>query len=369
MKTITINTTAITTAVATASTFTTKEGDFAGQIVIVGTEAKLQVKATNNYQTVVYKDIDFVSSDLTDTSFTAFSVNAKKLNTVLKATKNDEVSFILEEEQITVKSGRSKVKIQTTAVVQEISIMNQGEPLEISSHIGNFQKVVHAIDSNNPKFELNGALMQINNNILSIVSTDTRRMSVVKTPLEAKDRDIIIPKESISTIINLFGGLNTHATLGETQLLIETGSISFQTHLTSGKFPEFNRVIPKEYISDITISSDALQAIVKEASILDEDIILKFTGEELIVSDLEKQVEVKETFTTDCSIRFGVKAKSMLDFLAAANEENITIRFNSSNLPFVLQANSNFIEVVMPITIPEEEITQNTEDEKVQNAA
>lgn len=41
-----------------------------------------------------------------------------------------------------------------------------------------------AIDTNNPKFELNGSLIDIKNNTINLVATDTKRLAVVKIEQE-----------------------------------------------------------------------------------------------------------------------------------------------------------------------------------------
>jgi len=69
----------LTAAITGASAFTQKDGMFIDKVTIVGEEGVLKVKATNHLQGIVYKNIPFVSADLTDTSFDAFSVTSKDI--------------------------------------------------------------------------------------------------------------------------------------------------------------------------------------------------------------------------------------------------------------------------------------------------
>ena len=52
MKSITLNTKTIAAIVATATLFTSKDGEFAGQLVITGKDAKLEVKAMDGIQKI-----------------------------------------------------------------------------------------------------------------------------------------------------------------------------------------------------------------------------------------------------------------------------------------------------------------------------
>ena len=61
------------------------------------------------------------------------------------------------------------------------------------------KKIFTSIDNNNPKFELNGALIDIKQNYINIVGTDTKRLSVFRfeTPTQS-EFSLIIPKKAIS---------------------------------------------------------------------------------------------------------------------------------------------------------------------------
>ena len=64
--------------------------------------------------------------------------------------------------------------------------------------IRSLKKITPAIDNNNPKFELNGALLDITSNGINIVATDTRRLAIVHLENSSeKELDIIIPKKAI----------------------------------------------------------------------------------------------------------------------------------------------------------------------------
>ena len=77
--------------------------------------------------------------------------------------------------------------------------------LDSQKLISSLKKITPAIDNNNPKCELNGALIDISASMISIVSTDTRRLALVEIENNSSEAlSLIIPKKAIIEIQKLF---------------------------------------------------------------------------------------------------------------------------------------------------------------------
>lgn len=366
MTTVTLNTTTITTAVATAAAFTAfRESDFAGKIVLAGKNGKIEVKASNMEQTIIFKKISFVSSNLTEDSFLAFSIDAKRLLTALRAAKTDEVQIELHPEHIIVKSGRSKVKVETLANTQEIEVKNSGKNFDIKNQLGAMEQILHAVDTNNIKAELNGVLLQARNGSFNIVGTDTKRLAAITTNTDGSDFEVVIPRKGAEAMVKLFKGFDVVAEIDSNCLTMHTETLSYSVKLVNAKYPEWNRVVPQKLNQKVVISKDSLESIIKEASIFEKEIIIDISNNKIKVTDFDKNTEVVDDFTTDnINMRFGVNAQSMLDFIGSCTEDKIQICFNENNLPIMLVANPSYKEIVMPLIAPEEE-----SDEGIENVA
>ena len=71
--------------------------------------------------------------------------------------------------------------------------------------IKNLKKISPAIDTNNPKFELNGALINIKNDSTDLVGTDTRRLAIATIESSnEQELSLIVPKKAILEIQKLF---------------------------------------------------------------------------------------------------------------------------------------------------------------------
>lgn len=364
---ISVNTMRILNAVATASSYVAKDGDHAGKLTISGIDGHLEVKVTNYVQTVVLRKIPFSSSDMTLDSIEAFSIDGKKLLTALKAVKTESIELERSSDILQIKAGRSKFKINLFDEVQEVEISKKGKSLDIGDNlIENFKKVIHSVGINMPKYELNGVLIEIKGGLLNTVGTDTTRLSLVTAKTSNDDMEIIVPKDAISSIIRLFGHLDVTAFVDETSLTISTEILDYSTKLISGKFPAWQRIVPQSFTQKFTINKDKFATLVKEASLFDSQITVKIKDQKILIKDFDGNTEVEDTVSdSNIDMNFHVNAKNILDFISSYSDDDITIGFNHSNLPFVLIADASYKEIVMPIIIQgQQSASKDTDLEK-----
>ncbi len=359
MKTITTNKKVLLNAVATANNYTSKDGEFAGTITLNGVNGQMEVKATDMIQTIVFKNIAFVSSDLTDNDFAPVTLDGKKFSTVLKVAKADEVAIEFADDHIVIKSGRSRARIETMAKVQDIVLeKGYGKSLDLGECFDGMRYLTHAIDANNPKFELNGLLLEADGSNLIMAATDTRRLATVSKSSSTEDVSIILPKEAILTLNKLFSGMDIEAEADEHTFSVYSPFVDYETKLISGEFPDFQRIIPKIFSHIITLDTKQFAELITEASIFEQDIIINVSQDEITASDLSGSTEAimprSETMRSSAEFKFAVNSKYILDVLTNTSSEEVDLCFNETNLPFMLKVGGDTQEVIMPVTLPEE---------------
>jgi len=352
MKKITLSKNVIESAVAVAVNYLpSKESDLEGMLTIGTNGEKITISTTNYAETLVLSEIDYQSEDMLDGSFQKFSIDGKKLLHVIRSIKAETLSFYIEEKQITVSGGRNKVKLEISDVTFDFVIGNEGSRLNIAKLFGGFKSILHAVDSNNPKVELNGASLQCNDGTLSLVATDTRRLSVFTTDNDSPC-NIIISKDSIKSILKLFDGLEPSAVIAETKITIWTETTTYQSSLLNGNFPQWQRIVPQKLAQTFSINRVKLLELFKEASIFKPEVEIEINENQIRVTDLDKIAEtVEEIETGNANIKFKVHSKYMMDFLTSFSEEMVQIGFNEANLPIMLIASPNYKEVVMPYLV------------------
>ncbi|MFV0481830.1 MAG: DNA polymerase III subunit beta, partial [Campylobacteraceae bacterium] len=210
-----------------------------------------------------------------------------------------------------------------------------------------------AIDNNNPKFELTGALTDIKENYINLVATDTKRLAVFKKEKKTEEAlSIIIPKKAILEIQKLFFS-NMEIFYDENTLIAKSDDFIFFTKLINGKFPDYERIIPKEKKFRIQLNREKMVEAIKQISIISAEMKLTFKSKNIIFESLnddniEAKTEVEFETGLGEDISLSLNSRYILDFLANIEDSNFILGYNDTNLPFTVES-KEFITVIMPI--------------------
>jgi len=137
--------------------------------------------------------------------------------------------------------------------------------------------------------------------------------------------------------------------------------MSFVTKLVEGKFPDFNRVIPKTLKNSVTLGRAPLLSSLQRAAILTSEKCkaVRLSVEpgllRLMASNAEQE-EAKEELEVDYNgdaIEIGFNVTYLIDALANANAEMVKLEMqdSSSSALFTFPDQSGFKYVVMPMRI------------------
>lgn len=287
------------------------------------------------------------------------TVNGQNLINIIKRLKDSEIIFEVENNHLIIKQNRSNFKLPMFDA-NEYPSFPESENLHLLdvsmlNLINSIKKITPAIDSNNPKFELNGASIDIKINKINFAATDTRRLATtyIETNQTLETNQIIVPKKAIVEIQKLF--LDESKILyNNTFLVIQTENTKFFTKLINGKFPDYERIIPNSLKYKLNLSKSMLVESIKLVTSLFDSIKITFEPNLITFESLDEESESKTQCDIDLNIDesfyLAVNAKFLLDFLATSNNEKITIGFNESNLPFLLE-DEKFQTVIMPIVL------------------
>ena len=314
---------------------------------------KLIVKATD-YEIGLESQIDNIT-DMIDGKTT---VNGSNLLGIIKRLKNEDIIIEYSNNNLNIKQNKSTFKLPTYDA-NEFPSLNKSENLKDLSistinFINSIRKITPAIDNNNPKFELNGALLDIKSQKINFVSTDTRRLAVSYLQNITNDEvQFIIPKKAIIEIQKLFLD-DAKISYDDTNLVISNENTKFFTKLINGKFPDYERIIPNTLKYNFPLPKNILVESIKLVTSLFSNIKITFNSTSIIFESLDEDSEAKTQIDIDLNIEkefyLAVNAKYLLDFLSMSHNEKIKIGFNESNLPFYLE-DDKFFTIVMPIVL------------------
>ena len=324
-------------------------------VLLISEENTFILKATDYEIGLCYftKEIKVVSSG-------SATANGKKLLDIIKSLKEDEITLETINEYLYIKQNSSKYKLPMLNPndFPLFPTIAEKPKFDINSAtlVHSIKKIAPAIDTNNPKFELNGSLINIKNNTINFVATDTKRLAIVKLEHETNDDfSLIIPKKAIGEIQKLFFGENAQIVYDEHTLIATASNFTFFTKLINGKFPDYERIIPKNKNFRLQLSRELMIESIKQIAIISNEIKITFKAEKIIFESLnddniEAKTEIEFKTGLDEDIFLALNCRYMLDFLSHIESQTFTLGFNDSGLPFTLESD-NFITIVMPIML------------------
>jgi DNA polymerase-3 subunit beta len=323
----------------------------------------IYLNASNNNLTLKATDYEIgflvTTDNVTIEKEGSITANGKKFLDIVRILKDAPINLEVKNDTLHISQGHSNFKLPTFSFndFPEFPSYEGKARISIESHtlIESLKKITPSIDTNNPKFELNGALIDIEKESINFASTDTRRLAVVNIQNQSESElKIIIPKKAILEIQKLFFD-NIELYYDDTNLIIHSNQYTFFTKLINGKFPEYSRIIPKEIKNSLVLPKADMISSIKQITTISSDVKITFLNdvisfESLSEDNIEAKTEIGHTTGFTEAFSLAINSRYLLDFLNAINSSEFTIGLNESNLPFIL-SDDNFKTVVMPIVI------------------
>jgi len=286
-----------------------------------------------------------------------FTANGKKLLDIIRILKDEEIILEKIENNLNIKQNKSKFKLPTFNPDNFPTFPHIDNKPKITidsiNLIKGLKKISSSIDNNNPKFELNGALLDIKKSETKLVGTDTRRLAIaILNNKNENEFSLIIPKKAILEIQKLF--IDQIAIYyDDTNLIIQNENYYFFTRLINGNYPDYQRIVPSENKISIELPKKEMLDSIKMITTVSEEIKITFLKESIIFNSLTTDnIEAKTELLIDTklnnSFELNVNSRYFLDFVSQVEENKFELLLNEPTLPFILK-DKQFITVIMPI--------------------
>ncbi len=327
-------------------------------------------------------ELEFTTSDLEiqvrthaelggDAASFSTTVGAKKLIDILRALPSDQsVTLSANQNKLTLQGGKSRFTLQTLPA-DDFPLVNEAVdfgpmfavPQKTLRHLINqvhFAMAVHDI-----RYYLNGILFIAEGKLLTLVATDGHRLALAQSTLETEipKQEVILPRKTVLELQRLLKDEDTPIEMrfAGNQAKFGFSGMEFVTKLVEGKFPDYNRVIPKGHKNKITLGRAPLLSCLQRAAILTSE---KFKGVRLnidpgtlrIASSNAEQEEAKEELEIDYDgdeIEIGFNVTYLMDALANMSQEMVTLELQDGQASalFTVPEQAGFKYVVMPMRI------------------
>ena len=286
------------------------------------------------------------------------TANGKQILDIIKRLKDGDINLEAKEDTLHISQGRSRTKLPMFNADEFPRFPeydnNAQINIEAQKFLTSLKRINPAVDTNNPKYELNGSLLDIKEYGFNFVATDTRRLAVIEYKSQSINAlSLIIPKKAISEISRLF---IDHLEIyhNPTHLILKNNEYTFHTKLINGKFPDYEKIIPKEFKHKILLPKDKFVDALQFVKSLANNIKITLSPNEVLFESLnEESGEAStqiETQTGIESLTLGINSKYILDFLSQIDGNEFTFCINEPNTPFIVMS-ENFSTVIMPVIL------------------
>src|SRR5246127_5318416 len=282
----------------------------------------------------------------------ACTIPARKLYDYVKLLPDGDISIkLMENHWVNIRSGRSNTKMVGMARSNFPSLPAFPEKdiyrLPATALHRMISKTIFAISNEESRYTLNGALLVLKAESMTMVATDGHRLAHIAKLGEtlegiSGEKRVLIPRKALQELQQLLANSDVEKVEfadDEHTLFFKVGHRTLSTRRLSGQFPNYEAVMPRDNSKFAVVrSSELSQAIQRVAQFADERsgaVRLRLEGNELKISSQSTESgESEDTIDTPYSgdpIVVGFNSSYIIDFLKAlGNEGEVRLEFKDS---------------------------------------
>ena len=304
------------------------------------------------------------------------TIPARKLYDYVKLLPDGDISIkLLENHWISIRCGRSNTKMvgMARANFPALPVFPTAGAVKIPAKVlrAMIGKTIFAIANEESRYTLNGALMVLKPESITMVATDGHRLAHVERPGEkfegiSGEMKTLVPKKAMNELRILLDATDAdHIEFAkdDSTLFFRIGQRLLTSRQLTGQFPNYEAVLPKDNNKSITVgSSDFSAAIQRVAQFADERsgaIRMKLEKNELKISSSstetgESEDSLETTYDGDV-VTMGFNSAYLLDFLKASSSDQVRLEFKDSQSAGQLRPEESedykYRYIVMPMRI------------------
>lgn len=298
---------------------------------------------------------------------------ARKIVDICKALPDGaqiSLSFDAEKGRVTVRSGKSRFNLATLPVSDFPSVDEFTSQFSLDLPQNTLKRLIEktsfAMAQQDVRYYLNGLLLEVSSGNVRAVATDGHRLAMCMHECDANPAEVIqliVPRKGVMELVKLLEDSSETVQLqvGSNHIKISLVDFSFTSKLIDGRFPDYERVIPKNSDKHVKAQREPLRQALVRTSILSNE---KYRGVRLRLSndllqaqannpEMEEAEEDIDVSYTGESLEIGFNVSYILDALGVINTENIDMKLGDSNSSCVIspESDDSCVYVIMPMRL------------------
>ncbi|MFP8966960.1 DNA polymerase III subunit beta [Pokkaliibacter sp. CJK22405] len=301
----------------------------------------------------------------------SITVPARKLMDLCKSLPDGSmIEFEVQEQKLILRSGRSRFTLSTLPASEFPSVEDSPQAFELTLEQQQLKRLIErtsfAMAQQDVRYYLNGMLLEVVQGRVRSVSTDGHRLATCATDLDVSPPEkiqVIVPRKGILELVRLISDPEQPARLliGSNHLRAHVGDFVFTSKLVDGRFPDYERVVPRNGNKTLIADRQELRTVLQRAAILSNE---KYRGVRLLLNPGQLQVfannpeqeEAEESLLVEYdheNLEIGFNVTYLLDVLNVVSEPQVKIILSDANSSVLVQEaeDDDSLYVVMPMRL------------------
>ena len=296
---------------------------------------------------------------------------ARKLHDICRTLpEGAELDISVKNERVLVRSGKSRFTLSTLPASEfpVIDKLKSARTVSLSRRALHdlIERTAFAMAQQDVRYYLNGLMLEPAKKLLRAVATDGHRLALCEITADtgdAPEQQVIVPRKGVQELHRLLDDQDEAVELefSSNHLRITTGELRFTSKLIDGRFPDYQRVIPKNADKCLRVDREQLRQALTRTSILSNE---KYRGIRLDVSEnnikiqahnpeQEEAVEELEALYGDQNLVIGFNVTYLLDVLNVIDSSEVEIYLSDANSSALINqpGSEDCRYVVMPMRL------------------
>lgn len=332
--------------------------------------SNILIEAEKSKVTLTSTDLDIGVSSTLETEVEeegAITIPAKRFNDIIKELPDEDI-FIstMKNNSMIIKCSKCVFKIIGLPKEEFPKLPEfKDEPSVIIKQnvLKNMISMTHfSMSRDETRYVLNGALFLFKGKKLTIVTTDGKRLSLVKKDVEKDglNKAIIVPSKTIYELNRILGDDgDVRIVFSENQVKFDLKNITVISRLIEGDFPNYEQVVPKEPQEKIMIQRSQFLDGIRRAALLttqdSQSVKFEILKNKIIVSKSSPNIgEVREEMDTvykGHEITVGFNPNYIMDVLKVMPQDEIALEVFGPDKPAVIRIEDWFLCLALPMQL------------------
>ncbi|MCB1685911.1 MAG: DNA polymerase III subunit beta [Pseudomonadales bacterium] len=332
-----------------------------GQLSLTGTDLEVELVS----------ELSTESGAINITQEGEVTIPARKLSDIWRSLpEGSQVTVEVGGERAVVRSGRSRFSLATLPAQDFPKVEGGAGDTEIRLTQGEFRSLLDQVSfsmaQQDVRYFLNGMLLEISRDHVRAVATDGHRLAMctLKGKGVGDSRvQAIVPRKGVLELSRLLddGDDEVVLQLGSNHLKVSRGAYQLTTKLVDGKFPDYEKVLPRDLNRSVTGDRETLRQAFIRASILSNE---KYRGVRLIVEDDQLTIQANNPEQEEAEeivpvayqgekVEIGFNVSYLQDVLSVLHTEQIQISVSDANSSALIEGvgKEDAVYVVMPMRL------------------